>query len=285
MNEHNVMLEPWAEGGKLPWDDPVFSARMLHEHLSQSHDGASRRLNTINLHVIWLHSVIMKKKPGRILDIGCGPGFYTERLAKLGHACTGIDFSPAAITYARQIAEEQGLNCTYLQADATATDYGNSYDLVCFLYGELNAFKPDAMCNVLQRAWKALKPGGHLILEMFEIKFLQQLGSRTRSTETVSYGLFSDKPYQRVTDSFYCNTTNATVECNTITDKQTGAVTTYVNTLKAYSDKEYLQMLMDAGFIDIKRLPALGGKLCAAEYDGLFVLYAAKPVQAGDTVQ
>ena len=35
---------PWAEGEKIPWDEPEFSARMLHEHLSQKHDAASRRL-------------------------------------------------------------------------------------------------------------------------------------------------------------------------------------------------------------------------------------------------
>ena len=34
---------PWAEGEKIPWDEPAFSTRMLQEHLSQLHDGASRR--------------------------------------------------------------------------------------------------------------------------------------------------------------------------------------------------------------------------------------------------
>ena len=32
--------EPWAEGEKIPWDDPGFSRRMLEEHLSQAHDAA-----------------------------------------------------------------------------------------------------------------------------------------------------------------------------------------------------------------------------------------------------
>ena len=34
--------EPWVEGRTIPWDDPGFSQRMLREHLSQQHDGASR---------------------------------------------------------------------------------------------------------------------------------------------------------------------------------------------------------------------------------------------------
>ena len=36
---------PWAEGDKIPWNDPDFSRRMLREHLSQAHDAASRRID------------------------------------------------------------------------------------------------------------------------------------------------------------------------------------------------------------------------------------------------
>ena len=30
--------KPWAEGEKIPWNDPDFSRRMLDEHLSQEHN-------------------------------------------------------------------------------------------------------------------------------------------------------------------------------------------------------------------------------------------------------
>ncbi|MCA9368642.1 class I SAM-dependent methyltransferase, partial [Candidatus Kaiserbacteria bacterium] len=46
---------PWAEGEKIPWDDPAFSRRMLQEHLSQEHDAASRRFAVIDQHVAWIH--------------------------------------------------------------------------------------------------------------------------------------------------------------------------------------------------------------------------------------
>lgn len=32
----------WVNGGNLPWNDPEFSARMLREHLDESHGAASR---------------------------------------------------------------------------------------------------------------------------------------------------------------------------------------------------------------------------------------------------
>ena len=33
----------WQDGGNLPWNDPAFSARMLREHLDESHGAASRQ--------------------------------------------------------------------------------------------------------------------------------------------------------------------------------------------------------------------------------------------------
>lgn len=47
--------EPWSEGDNIPWNEPGFSRRMLREHLSQSHDLASRRSDKIDAHVGWIH--------------------------------------------------------------------------------------------------------------------------------------------------------------------------------------------------------------------------------------
>ena len=41
--QRDIAPKPWAEGEKIPWNDPEFSRRMLKEHLSQKHDAASRR--------------------------------------------------------------------------------------------------------------------------------------------------------------------------------------------------------------------------------------------------
>ncbi|SUX59850.1 DNA methyltransferase [Citrobacter amalonaticus] len=41
-------------GGKIPWNDPDFSRRMLENHLSQEHDWASRKLSVIEQQVDWI---------------------------------------------------------------------------------------------------------------------------------------------------------------------------------------------------------------------------------------
>ncbi len=134
--------EPWSEGEKIPWDEPGFSRRMLNEHLTQDHDLASRRTPIIQQHVDWIHANLLGNAPGRILDLGCGPGLYCSRLAGLGHTCHGIDFSPASIDYAQTTARKHGLSCTYLLQDLRTADFGEGYDLVMFIFGELNAFRP-----------------------------------------------------------------------------------------------------------------------------------------------
>ena len=92
---------PWAEDEKIPWHDPDFSHRMLEEHLAQDHDAASRRSERIEAHVSWIHDALLGNESSRILDLGCGPGLYTNKLASLGHQCVGIDFSPSSIRHAR----------------------------------------------------------------------------------------------------------------------------------------------------------------------------------------
>lgn len=73
---------PWSEGDNIPWDDPGFSERMLAEHLSQEHDLASRKSATIERQVGWIFTEVLGAKPARLLDLACGPGLYTSRLAR-----------------------------------------------------------------------------------------------------------------------------------------------------------------------------------------------------------
>jgi SAM-dependent methyltransferase len=133
--------EPWSEGDNIPWHEPGFSARMLKEHLSQAHDAASRRFEIIDRHVAWIHGQLLGGQPTRILDLGCGPGLYSGRLARLSHRCVGIDYSPASIAYATEQAEAEGLACTFVHEDIRTAEYGTGFGLAMLIYGELNIFR------------------------------------------------------------------------------------------------------------------------------------------------
>jgi SAM-dependent methyltransferase len=54
---------------------------------------------------------------GRLLDVGCGPGILTARLAHLFEGAVGLDPDPAMIAEGRRAARERDIaNITWIQA-------------------------------------------------------------------------------------------------------------------------------------------------------------------------
>lgn len=233
---------------KIPWDDPDFSRRMLREHLTQDHDGASRRLKTIERHIDWINHMVLGGEQASILDLGCGPGLYTGRMADFGHACTGIDIAPASIDYAR--ANFPG---TYHLGDVREFDYGSDYDLVCMIYGELNAFAPEDAARILDKAHAALKPGGKLLLEVHPRAVVEKLGKQPPTWYSTESGLFSDDAYICLQETAFTN--DRAITRYHIIDAATGKLTQYTNMLQAYTVEQYKHLLR--AFDEITLFPAL----------------------------
>jgi trans-aconitate methyltransferase len=93
----------------------------------------------------------------RILDLGCGEGALTEKLAASGAEVVGVDASPEQIAAACR----RGLDARVVNGEALA--FTREFDAVmsnAALHWMLN---PDA---VLQGVARALKPGGRFVGEM-----------------------------------------------------------------------------------------------------------------------
>ena len=267
--------EPWAEGEKIPWNDPDFSRRMLAEHLSQAHDMASRRFAVIDRHVAWIHGVLLQARPARILDLGCGPGLYTSRLARLGHECAGIDFSPASIAYAREQARTEGLRCTYVQHDIRTAEYGSGYDLVMFLFGELNVFRPAEAQAIVRRACQALGEGGLLLLEVHTFTCVCDIGQQPRSWYSAPSGLFSERPHLVLTESFWDDLRAVATERHFVVDAVTGDVARHAASVQAYTDEQYRSLLADGGLAGVSFYPSLTGGPDEAQ-GGLLVVVGSR---------
>jgi SAM-dependent methyltransferase len=251
---------PWSEGDNIPWNEPEFSQRMLKEHLSQEHDAASRRSELIDRHVGWIHEALLQGKPARILDLGCGPGLYASRLAGLGHTCTGIDYSPASIHYARQQAEQAGLPCSYIEADIRSVSYGSGYDLAMLIYGEFNVFRPTDAEKILLNIHQALKPGGWLLLEPHTEAAVSQMGSSHSIWYSAASGLFGDQPYLCLKESHWDEDSRAATIRYYIIDAGTSQVTRYAQSLQAYTNEQYQKVITDCGFASIQFFPSLAGE-------------------------
>lgn len=248
---------PWLEGEKIPWHDPDFSRRMLREHLSQEHDRASRRSTVIEAHVEWMHTAVLHGRPSRVLDLACGPGLYTSRLAQRGHECVGFDFAPASIEHARAEAEQADLRCTYILDDIRDAEYGEGFSLAMLISGELNVFRRSDAQHILRKAREALTDGGQLLLEVHTFDALRERSGAPRSWIAAENGLFSDRPHLRLDESFWDGEQRVATRRYIVVDAATAEVSWYAESLQAYTDADYRSMLNDCGFTVTATSPSL----------------------------
>jgi trans-aconitate methyltransferase len=94
-----------------------------------------------------------------ILDLGCGDGALTEKLAATGAIVTGVDSSPAMVAAARL----RNLNIDH--HNAAALPYENQFDAV-FSNAALHWLPAAKQPLVLAGIYRALKPGGRFVAEM-----------------------------------------------------------------------------------------------------------------------
>jgi SAM-dependent methyltransferase len=237
---------PWVEGENIPWNEPAFSARMLREHLDQSHDRASRRSAVIDDQVEFIHTRILDSSPARILDLACGPGLYVRRLTDLGHSCVGIDFSPAAVAHARKSTP----GAEFIEGDLRSATFPGEFDLVMMLYGQINVFRRAEAADIIARALATLTPGGHLLLEAQSADHVRTTGQEPPTWTTQSTGLFSSRPHILLTESFWDERSRTATERFYVIDIETTAVTRYAMSNEAYTEQEYAELL--SGYEEIQ---------------------------------
>jgi len=254
---------PWSEGDNIPWDDPEFSERMLGEHLSQEHDLASRKSETIDQHVEWIFSEVLGSRPARLLDLACGPGLYALRLARRGCEYVGIDFSPASIRHAKETAAAEDLSCTFRHADVRDGLVGEGFDLVMMIYGQFNVFQRDQGLKILKRAHKALKPGGALLLEVQSLEKIQKGGEAGPSWYSAESGLFSAEAHLVLQENFWDADAGASTNRFSIIEATTDKVSTFALSNEAYTEHEFEEVLLSAGFNNLERFPSLAGETVA----------------------
>ena len=238
--------ELWATGADLFWDDPHISREMLKVHLDPAIDLASRRPETIDRTVEWLVRALGAAPGTQVLDLGCGPGLYSQRLAERGISVTGVDYSRNSLAYARAQAAEAGLAIKYAYMDYRSLAYQAEFDLALLIYYDLGAMSDADRDEVLRRVWTALRPGGRFAFDVMTRP--GRAGARAESGWRPSRGGFwRPGPHLVLTDVFEYPENHAELDQYLVIEED-GRYSVYRVWTRYYDLEEITGVVERAGF-------------------------------------
>jgi 2-polyprenyl-3-methyl-5-hydroxy-6-metoxy-1,4-benzoquinol methylase len=162
-----IFVNPQPElNGQGFYDEGYYSGNSAHkENLDNENVLEPKRMKVRFESCQAVVEMIMQhhSKPGKWLDIGCGPGFLLSQAETRGWKCTGIDPSPFATAYSRDKFNLIGVQTSSIE-DANFTN--EMFDVISMQHVIEHFFNPlDTMRRII--AW--LKPGGFLYLETPDI--------------------------------------------------------------------------------------------------------------------
>jgi len=106
-----------------------------------------------------------------LLELGCGTGRVLVPLAAAGHTISGIDISRRLIAGAAHKLAQHGLGerATLVQADLRTFDlaYKDFSFAFCTSNTLMHFVSADEQLDVLRNAWRHLRPGGNLFIDLF----------------------------------------------------------------------------------------------------------------------
>lgn len=185
---------------------------------------------------------------GLSLDLACGTGSLTVELKKNGVDVYGIDASYDMLSFAREKAEESGLDILFLCQKMQSIDlYGTIDTCVCTLDSINHLTKISDVQKTFDRVSLFMNPGGYFLFDANTIYKHQKV--------------LSDNTFVYDTDDVFCVWQNSLRENNVVDIEldffeREGKV--YYRTEekfseRAYSDEELTDMLVSAGFEVVSR--------------------------------
>jgi len=165
------------------WTDAYISKQMLAFHLNGDVDISSRKFSFIDRSVDWIISRFDIREGRSVVDFGCGPGLYTERLARTNASITGIDFSKNSIDYARNNARDEKLNIRYVHQNYLEFNADEQYDLVLMIFCDFCALSPAQRKTLLGKFKSLLKPDGSILMDVCSFNTFNE------KTESATYSI------------------------------------------------------------------------------------------------
>jgi len=249
---YNNELELFQRTNETIWTDDYISKTLLEAHLDESHDAASRKAEKRADILNWINGKI--KPNSKILDLGCGPGFYTYEFGKLGHNLLGIDFNKASLNYAEENKKIDNLieyrHCNYLE-----DSINGKYDVVIMIYCDFGALIPKEQKILLQKIKNVLTDDGIFIFGIFGKSVLEN--KKDERSWYISQGndFWSNEPYILMTERKIFKDENSFGTRYYLINQKTSKIKEYI-LWDQYYDNDSIKKLMsenDFNVIEFKK--------------------------------
>lgn len=261
MVEYLKKPQLYLESSSKFWDDEHISKGMLEAHLNPQWDAASRKHEFIDNSVEWITTVVPCEKYKKVLDLGCGPGLYTQRLAEIGYLVTGIDFSKRSIEYAKQEAIKKCITIEYIYKNYMEINYKEEFDLITLIYCDFGVLPHKQREILLKKIYSAMKIGGKFIFDVFTPNNYEGKSESNTWYLNEGSGFWKSKTHLCI-QAHYIYENNIRLDQYVIIDKE-GNTDVYRNWDHYYTRDTIISELKEAGFEKIEIYSDVTGK----EYD------------------
>ncbi|MBF0501981.1 MAG: class I SAM-dependent methyltransferase [Candidatus Riflebacteria bacterium] len=161
------MITKSLEDVRLFWDsNPLFTGEVKEEVGSEEW---FRKLDEIKTRDVflgnlerWIPGDIRGKK---MLDIGCGPGYWQRRFAQTGVLYQGVDISPVSVALARKSQEMFNLPGSTCVGNAEKLEFADASFDYCLSEGVIHHTPDTNAC--IQEIYRVLKPSGRATFSVY----------------------------------------------------------------------------------------------------------------------
>lgn len=246
LNKYIKKPKLYEKGSKMMWTEPTIQQYLLEAHLSQDTEAASRTKINIERTIAWIFS--NESRQGiSILDLGCGPGLYVEKMAEMRHHVTGMDFSSHSLNHAKKSAEQKLLPINYVLGNYLEDTFPDNLDLICIIYCDFGVLSMKEQNLLLEKAYDSLRPGGKFIVDAYNLKLKDQLIPK-QDFESVEKGFWRDHPYLCLSETFLYPEANAFLDQHVVIDN---TIETYRFYNHYYSEDDMIKKLEEVGFSQV----------------------------------
>lgn len=121
----------------------------------------------------WIGSM---RSGASVLEVGCGIGLDSARMAKQGLVVTAVDLTVVGAATANARAKANGLDAEYLSADAEHLPFPDATFDYVYSFGVMHHAPDTERC--VDEAYRVVKPGGQALIMLYHRRSLNELVHR-----------------------------------------------------------------------------------------------------------